>query len=563
MTWAWTAAGAAAATIVWKKTRYSHYAQNEDLKEILVDFFAAQGIGIVCSEHVKGKISGDFVNQDPQAFFDQITDAYNLIWYYDGAAVYLYSGHEMTSHILNLGYLDMKRFKQNLRQLDILDDKFAFRLIEKDRVVYVSGPERYVQLVSDLAEQLDAKAMARRGRDDIISVFPLKYAWADDKSLVFRDRQMTIPGVATLLATLLTGNTTPGMVSGKDEHLSKALSKLKGKGLAKTRSPKDDKDALEVERQNGPDAKDPPAFVDTDFGFVQADPRQNAVVVRDREEKMPFYKQIIELLDVPVGLVEIRATIIDVDRDTLQELGIQWEFAASNDDGDRVVKGGFDTTEAFDDENGLQMPLGQGLNVATIIGDAADYFLAKVRALQKKGHAKILSRPSVLTLNNMEAQLEHTRTFYVRVAGDQEVDLYDINAGVVLRVTPHIIHEKSRSMIKMAIQIEDGELLEETVDDIPVVKKSTINTQAVVAENDSLLIGGYLKERNIRTQQQVPCLGDIPLLGWLFRNRTTSGSEFERLFLISPTIVGQNWGKTKKLTGSDSETLETLTNKGD
>ena len=100
--------------------------------------------------------------------------------------------------------------------------------------------------------------------------------------------------------------------------------------------------------------------------------------------------------------------------------------------------------------------------------------------------------PSVLTLNNIEAQLENSQTMYVRLEGENEVDLYDINTGVVLKVTPHIIEENYSSLIKLSIQIEDGELLlDEQVDDIPTVKKSVVNTQAIIGHNESLLLGGY------------------------------------------------------------------------
>jgi type III secretion protein C len=281
----------------------------------------------------------------------------------------------------------------------------------------------------------------------------------------------------------------------------------------------------------------PPSYINTDVGFVQADARQNAVVVRDRKEKMSYYENIINLLDAPVGLVEIRATIMDVDSRNLEELGVEWEYASTDPDHDTVTKGGLNTTGLFSEEDGLQLPVGDGLNLATIIGDATDHFLSRVYALQQKGHAKILSRPSVLTLNNVEAQLEHSQTFYVRVAGDEEVDLFDINAGVILRVTPHIIKEENHNLIKLAIQIEDGELSDERVDEIPVVKKSIVNTQAVVGQKESLLIGGYLEERNINSRRSVPCLGEVPLLGWLFSKQSTSDHEFERLFLITPTIV--------------------------
>jgi type III secretion protein C len=546
-----------------KDKAYSHYAQKEDIKDVLTDFFAAQGVGVVCSESVGGAVSGNFSKEDPLTFFNHITNAYNLIWYYDGATVYVYSAHEMTSQVVNLGYLDMLRFKQNLIDLDILDPKFALRMAAKERIVFVAGPQRYVELVAQLAEELDAKAMAQRGRDDIVRVFKLNYAWADDKTIVFRDREMSIPGVATLIQDLITGNTAPGQVDiPQKQRLSAQVRKLKGSGLSRGRPKDDGQTTATAAAIVGPPAlasppaaesepnTPPPSYIDTDQGFVQADTRQNAIVVRDREEKMPYYQGIIDLLDVPVGLVEIKATIMDIDRNNIEDLGIEWEFGARGDDGRQIAKGGLNTTTPYSPTEGLQLPVGAGLNLATVIGSASDYFLSKVYALQEKGHAKILSRPSVLTLNNIEAQLEHSKTFYVRVEGNEEVDLFDINTGVVLRVTPHIIEEGQQSMVKLSIQIEDGEIIDQQVDNIPIVKKSVINTQAVVGEEESLLIGGYFKERNAKTRQTVPCLGEVPLLGWLFSRQSTQGEETERLFLITPTI--KPYGVNNKMAKRDN-----------
>lgn len=568
---------AQAAQINWQDKEYNHYAQKEDIKNVLTDFFASQGIGVVCSENVKGKVSGNFKNKDPQAFFKHITDAYNLVWYYDGAAVYLYSSHEVTSSILNLEYLNMNKFRQNLIDLDIHDPRFAMRMIEKERIIYVSGPQRYVDLISQMATQLDAKAMTHGGMDDVVKIFQLKHAWADDKSILFRNNEMVIPGVATMLNNLIAGTTKPSQVVNRQPgKLLAPLSKLKGKGLRKYQpknetvgAPNGDgggtderlsqESSAPLEHEQNQELPTPTAV---STGSVQADPRQNAVVVRDREEKMPYYAQIIDLLDAPVNLVEIRATIIDIDHNDFKDIGVQWEFFTSKDNGEKGYKGGLNTSALFSREEGqtmaqgLQLPTGNGLNLSTIIGDATEYFLAKVNALEEIGKAKILSRPSVLTLNNLEAQLEHSQTFYVPLTGEREVDLYDISAGVVLRVTPHIIEDNQRELVKLAIQIEDGELTNEKVKDIPVVTKSVINTQAVVGQKESLLIGGYKKERNENMRQGLPCLGNVPFFGWLFKKKTVYSKEHERIFLITPTIVP--YGASNRANGSIEKTTETV-----
>ncbi len=537
---------------------YTHYSEKEKLRDLLIDFFSNQGIGLVCSDTVTDTISGQFKTDDPKRFFDEITHAYNLVWYYDGAAIFVYSAHEITSRILNLGYLDMVQLKKQLAQLNILDTRFGLNMVETDRIVFVSGPPRYVDLVADLAQKLDEKARDRRYREDIINVFPLKHAWADDKILYFHDRELVIPGVVTLLNKLITGHTAPGEVVGIQRRVSlkRTVSKLKGKGLSEENTPAEEPNSqsggdLDGPRSNGDQnhpPNDPPNASDNsklsssaknDMGVIQADSRQNAVVVRDRKEKMAYYERIISLLDVPVGLVEIRATIMDVNQENLEDLGIEWQFTSTDEDNDIVTRGGLNTETGYTEEEGLPFPVGEGFNVATIIGDARNFFLARVNALQKEGHAKILSRPSVLTLNNVEAQLEHSRTFYIRVAGTEEVDLFDVTAGVVLRVTPHIIEDQTSQRVKLVIQIEDGDfdLSEETVDQIPVVENSIINTQAVVGENESLLIGGYIKDEKNNVKSQIPCLGDVPLVGWLFKSNARTGNKLERLFMITPKMV--------------------------
>ena len=89
----------------------------------------------------------------------------------------------------------------------------------------------------------------------------------------------------------------------------------------------------------------------------------------------------------------------------------------------------------------------------------------------------------------------------------------------------------------MAIAIEDGSFLEGTVDDIPIVRNNAINTQALVENNESLLIGGYYFERNEDNETRITILGDIPFLGRLFSSRNQTKIYNERLYMITPRIV--------------------------
>ena len=150
----------------------------------------------------------------------------------------------------------------------------------------------------------------------------------------------------------------------------------------------------------------------------------------------------------------------------------------------------------------------------------------------------MLSRPQVLTLNNTEAALTSRSSVYVRVAGNQAVDLFNIDTGLTLKVTPSVESSgEPRRNIRLNIQIEDGSFNTSTsVDGIPKVDNHSVVTQAIVRDGESLLIGGYQYERNESTTSKVPLLGDVPYLGALFRDTQTTHERLERLILITPRL---------------------------
>src|SRR6185436_13054220 len=211
---------------------------------------------------------------------------------------------------------------------------------------------------------------------------------------------------------------------------------------------------------------------------IEAEPRLNAVIVRDAPERLPRYEQLIAALDVEPQSVEVEATIIDVNTDRARELGINWRW---NNDGREASYSGNVPT------------VGPG-GVASVVLGSLGQFFARIRALQAEGAARVVSSPQLVTLSNVDAVFDNTQTFFVRVAGREEVDLFNVSAGTLLRVTPHVFRENNANRIKMMVQIEDGNLTARQVDQIPVVERSTINTQALIVEGESLLIGGMVRD---------------------------------------------------------------------
>ena len=278
-----------------------------------------------------------------------------------------------------------------------------------------------------------------------------------------------------------------------------------------------------------PNADDDGSTADT---RIVADTLNNAVVIRDRADRMAGYEELIAALDVEPEMIEIEATIIDLDTNRLRELGVNWRV--QGDDGEILVGEGTAADRELV-EGGDIAGRGQGGIVSLVLGDETR-FLSRIRALETQGAARVVSKPHVMTLSNVEALLDTTSTFFVRVEGEEEVDLFDVSVGTTLRVTPHVFEGEEGARIRLRVNIEDGSTTDRSVDRIPIIERSTINTQALVNQGESLLIGGLVREFEGNGVSKVPVLGSIPVLGALFRNTTQSSDRIERMFLISPRV---------------------------
>jgi len=133
--------------------------------------------------------------------------------------------------------------------------------------------------------------------------------------------------------------------------------------------------------------------------------------------------------------------------------------------------------------------------------------------------------------------LENLSEFYVRVDGFQDSSLYSVTAGTAVRVTPLIVDDPTGRGVMMSIDIEDGDVSSTTVDRIPVVRRRTVNTQALVDEGASLLIAGYTSEEKANATSGVPLLSSIPVLGKLFQYNEKKQANMERFYLLTPRLV--------------------------
>lgn len=554
---------------------------NEPLGAFLERILALDGIAtrfsaLVSAVPVNGKFKGN-----PLKIFRDLSDSNGLMWYSDGATLYVYSLSEVETRLLESDISDVPRVEQALRDLRLYDARFPIRLASTEGQLIVAGPPRYVDVVSQLVQRISrtpSKPVLATG----VRVFKLKYARAADTKVSIGGVETAIAGVASVLAQI-TASSAKEAASTPARVLPRTVAGLRGSGQkAVGRADADAAANLgdsERSRQGNSDtAGFPPLPPSTGrlargplpppqqgeptvttplnenasqvpSGFVamvRAEPRLNAVIVSDLVERMPIYERLIAELDVESALIEIEATVIDIAGDQSSQIGIDWRLHSSKIDLTSSPGGlaGIGTA-ARNAANGLLFsasPTSAGIGgIGTLIlGSERTYLLARLNLLAERGDAKLVSRPRVLTMDNTEAVLQNTQEFYVRVAGRDQVDLFNVSSGLTLRVTPSMTEDQQGRRFKLLVRIEDGNATGGTqVDQIPVVSRNSIATQAMVPEGQSLLIGGYVIEERKATTSGLPGLSEgTGFMARLFGQRSTSDRRIERVIMITPRLVG-------------------------
>lgn len=546
--------GVMANDIPWRPGEVDLQASNEPLTAFVVRFLTRQRVAAVVSELVGTEaVNGRFRGR-PDVIFRAIADTYGLTWYFDGAALHVSSLAENRTKLLWVDPADATRAEKLLREMRILDARYPLRASPTEGYLLVSGPPRMVELVVD-AMRLMADSPGRAARASSTRVFRLKNAWADDTYINIGGYETFVPGVARTLNDMM------GDASARDprvRQLPRKLNGLRGSGLAAVGRTEAPMNPLKAESTQTDSARAPvrvdsanpearqasTAVIVAGGAIVRAEPRINAVIVRDAPERMPMYEELIAALDTASALVEVEATVIDLSTDNARELGIDWRAHRNQIDiassPNRLAGTGAPPRNLANDLLYTDNPVsaGAGLIGTLIFGSERSYFLARINALVESGDANLVSRPRVLTLDNNEAVLQSTQEFYIRVAGQEQVDLFNVTVGLVLRVTPTVVEEDGVRRFKLLIRIEDGNANGVVrVDQIPVVNRNSIVTQAVVGEGESLLIGGYVIDENRNSQTGVPGLSNLPVLGWFFKQDSRSVRRVERMFMITPRVV--------------------------
>lgn len=481
-----------------------YVARQENLQMLFDALSAPLGKPIILSKSAARRtITGDFSLASPQKTLERIARQLALIWYSDGQSVYVYEAGEVKNAVVSLNTIKVEKLEAFLRRSGLMDTRYPLRH-DGLRTIYVSGPPIYVDLVTQAAQFMDNQGGDMQLGQQRIGVINLKNTFVGDRKYDLRDESITIPGMATSIRDLLQGESrgtdTEVSVSGASRASGMPTFPLKGLGISDS-------------QQTGPTE---PAILSRDLGAgnikVVAYPDTNSLLVKGLPEQVRFIENLASALDEPKRHVELSLWIIDLQKDDLNELGVDWRGSLN-----------------LGSQGGITLNGGQ---LSTLDGAS---FMAAVAALETESRAHVVSRPVVLTQENIPAIFDNNRTFYTPLIGEREVSLEQVTYGTLVSVLPRI---SAMNEIEMSLNIEDGSEYAPAPEGVegalPTVSRTRISTVARVPRGKSLLVGGFTRDETGEVVRRIPVLGHIPYLGRLFTYKQTREANSVRVFLIQP-----------------------------
>ena len=294
-------------------------------------------------------------------------------------------------------------------------------------------------------------------------------------------------------------------------------------------------------------------------GTISTDPRTNTIIVNDTSVKIDQIRKMIDLLDVSVKQVMVEARIVRASTEFSKQMGVKWGILSQgiNQNSDLLV-GGSDTTlwdlKTPDDDGKYTIQRPDNLNVdlgVTAPGASkiafglislSDFMLdLELSALQADGYGEVISTPKVLTADKQAAKVASGTQIPYQSAeggGANAVSTTEfIDATLSLDVTPSITPD---GKIQMMLQIKNDSVGNPTPTGQLTINKNEINTNVLVDNGETVVLGGIFEQTTANQQTKVPFLGDLPYIGRLFRKDVKSDNKSELLIFVTPRIVNDS-----------------------
>ncbi|QHQ28217.1 EscC/YscC/HrcC family type III secretion system outer membrane ring protein [Xanthomonas albilineans] len=488
-------------------------AKNTSLNDVIDAIQGKIGRPMVASPKVRAIfVTGTFDLESPMATLTKLIRTMGLMTYDDGRSIYLYRDSEVKNSIVHMGHQRMSDVQSFLRSSGLYDEHYPLTGDGNAPVFYVSGPPIYVSLVVAAAKYLDQQPDVQFNSAMVLRVVPLHNTFVVNRRYKIRDEMVKVPGVADVIHELF--GSSSGAHPQSTPSGSSVLDMQQDVPADVLNLPLPKSSDAKAEDLSGRDrmvAMKGEAVWDV---RMVPNPDDNSILLYGPSAHVELMERAIHAVDVAKRQIELSLWIIDVDRQKLNALGIDWQSSA---------RYGSFTMSA----NSPQMASLNGIK-----------FLATVSALSKRGLANIVSRPIVLTEENVPAIFDNSHTQYYQLVGERAVSLEHFTYGTMVSVLPRLTQDGE---VEMIVTVRDGQSQNSSTAKnttvIPEVSDTQISTVARVPKFKSLLLGGSTIDRHENDTSYIPGLSKLPVVGRLFRLDKTITEHMVRLFLIQPRVL--------------------------
>ena len=443
-------------------------------------------------------------NSIEDAIFDLAMRQNALAVYYPGLHVLAWTQDPpLATKSLTIGFAEQKQVREFLAEIrkELKEIRLVHDAYPAPNSLVLRGSEESVNLTAQLIEQWE------NGLSDITSANPEVFTLESEIEVEVTESE-TVPDsriVRLQLQYLSVGPQTVESngqsltITGVEESLRKAL------------------------QQRLEDETEMPAMRPQ----IIADLLSNTLILEGSKSHVEWLEKLVRIWDRPLPLIQIEAHLFETSETHSRQLGLEFRAKSVSADG---------TISVTD-----QGTFSAGLAMGPAAASQALQVDAVLRLLQSEGKGRMLSRPVVVTLNNVEAEMNSGSVLHIKITDDKTSRLQELKTGITLRVTPRLIEDSNNhtnDRIWLKIYAETSNPTEgSSIDGIPPINTQRAQTQVIVKNGQAFLLGGLIKSSTGQSLSGLPFFKDLPLLGPLFRTSAANNSFDHVMVFVTPTRV--------------------------
>lgn len=290
-------------------------------------------------------------------------------------------------------------------------------------------------------------------------------------------------------------------------------------------------------------------------GRIEVDARTNSLIINDIRANRRRIIDLLTRLDTQTPQVQIEARIVEARSDFAREIGIQWGGNANVGDlatTGLVVRGGNDSPGAggiapAPSDFAVNVPAGvepgQGGAIGLALGalDGSLNLTLRLSALEDTGSVRIISAPKITVLDNVEAEMSQGVSIPISVISANGVQTQFVDANLSLKVTPHVSQRDCSVQMELHVAKNEADFVNVGARGDPTILRKEAKTTILVADGETTVIGGIYTRNTGVSYSKIPFLGDLPVFGWLFKNRRENDNRSEVLVFITPKITNKGF----------------------